>query len=99
MSELVSGVAFSGMVAPLPTPLEAQDRLDVDGLQRLIEHVIVGGVQGVFTLGTTGEAPSLSYRLRREVLQSTCKMVRGRVPVFVGITDTAFVESVNAGRA
>jgi len=99
MSEPVSGAGFSGMVAPLPTPLEDQDRLDVAGLERLVEHVIGGGVQAIFVLGTTGEAPSLSYRLRREVLQSCCTTARRRVPVFVGITDTAFVESVNAGRA
>ena len=43
---------------------------------------------------TSGEAPSLSYRLRREVISQACRLVRGRVPVLVGITDTSFVESL-----
>jgi dihydrodipicolinate synthase/N-acetylneuraminate lyase len=87
-------IALSGIIPPLVTPLLDRDTLDVAGLERLIEHVIGGGVQGLFILGTTGEAPSLSYRLRREVIDRVCKQTGGRVPVLVGITDTAFVESV-----
>jgi 4-hydroxy-tetrahydrodipicolinate synthase len=80
------------------TPLEDRDRLDVEGLERLIEHILGGGVQGLFILGTTGEAPSLSYRLRHELIERTCRQVAGRAPVLVGVTDTAFVESVNMAR-
>lgn len=90
--------AISGIVPPLVTPLSDRDSLDVDGLERLIEHVIIGGVSGLFILGTTGEAPSLSYRLRRKMIDRVCRQVRGRVPVLVGITDTAFVESVELAR-
>jgi 2-dehydro-3-deoxy-D-pentonate aldolase len=84
-----------GIVPPLITPLLDRDRLDVEGLGRLIDRVISGGVHGLFILCTNGEGPSLSYRLRREVIGQTCRQVAGRVPVLVGITDTSFVESVN----
>jgi 4-hydroxy-tetrahydrodipicolinate synthase len=80
------------------TPLSGPDTLDVAGLERLIEHILGGGVHGLFILGTTGEAPSLSYRLRRELIERTCRQVQGRVPVLVGITDTAFVESVRVAQ-
>src|SRR5215212_6781853 len=86
---------YSGIIPPIITPLKDRDTLDVEGLGRLVEHMIGGGVHGIFALGTTGEAPSLSYRLRREMVERTCKLVNGRVPVLVGITDTSFVESVN----
>ena len=85
---------LSGIVPPLVTPLTGRDTLQHEGLERLLEHVIAGGVSGVFILGTTGEAPSLSYRLRRDMIQQTCKIVGGRVPVLVGVTDTSFVETV-----
>ena len=89
-----------GIIPPLVTPLLDRDSLDVGGLERLIERLIEGGVSGIFILGTTGEAPSLSYALRRELIKRTCTLVDGRVPVLVGITDTAFVESVStAGTA
>jgi 2-dehydro-3-deoxy-D-pentonate aldolase len=85
---------INGIIPPLVTPLADRDALDLDGLGRLLEHVVTGGVKGVFILGTTGEAPSLSYRLRRELIDRVCRQIDRRIPVFVGITDTAFAESV-----
>lgn len=84
-----------GIIPPMVTPLLDRDTLDIDGLERLIEHILSGGVHGLFILGTTGEAPSLSYHLRSEFIERACGLVRGRVPVLVGITDTSFTESVN----
>jgi 4-hydroxy-tetrahydrodipicolinate synthase len=89
---------YAGIIPPLVTPLTGRDALDVAGLEKLVEHVIAGGVSGIFILGTTGEGPSLSYRLRRELIERACKLVRRRVRVLVGITDTAFVESVNVAQ-
>jgi len=86
---------LQGIVPPLVTPLAERDMLDEAGLERLLEHVIAGGVSGIFILGTTGEAPSLSYRLRREMIRRVCKQVNSRIPVLVGITDTSFVESIH----
>lgn len=90
---------LSGIVPPMITPLTGRDELDHAGLERLVEHILAGGVSGLFILGTTGEGPSLGYRLRRELIDRVCKQVRQRVPVLVGITDTSFVESVNVARA
>ncbi|MGQ9662069.1 MAG: dihydrodipicolinate synthase family protein [Kiritimatiellia bacterium] len=87
-----------GIITPMVTPLLARDSLDHGGLERLVEHLIAGGVHGIFILGTIGEAPSLSQRLRYELIKRVCSLVRDRVPVLVGITDTAFVESVNIAR-
>lgn len=85
---------FRGIVPPLITPLIDRDQLDIPGMKRLVAHVLGGGVHGLFILGTTGEAPSLSYHLRRQWIDNVCELVAGRVPVLVGITDTSFVESV-----
>jgi len=87
-----------GIIPPMVTPLLDRDTLDVAGLERLIEHILAGGVHGLFILGTTGETPSLSHRLRHEFIERVCAQVRGRVPVLVGITDTSFVESVEIAR-
>jgi 4-hydroxy-tetrahydrodipicolinate synthase len=84
-----------GIIPPMITPLSNRDTLDVAGLERLIEHIVAGGVNGLFILGTSGEAPGLSYRLRRELIERTCRQVRGRLPVLVGITDTSFVEALS----
>ena len=91
-------VPLKGIIPPLVTPLLDNDTLDIEGLERLIEHTISGGVHGIFILGTTGEFASLSYKLRRELIERTCKLVKGRVPVLVGITDSAFTESLNMAK-
>lgn len=89
---------YHGIIPPMVTPLRDRDALDMPGLERLIEHILAGGVHGLFILGTTGEGPSLSYRLRKELIERTCRQVNRRVPVLVGITDTAFRESLNVAR-
>lgn len=80
------------------TPLRDRDELDVAGMEKVVEHILSGGVSGLFILGTTGEGPGLSYRLRRELIGRVCRQVNHRVPVLVAITDTAFAESVNLAR-
>lgn len=89
---------LSGIIPPLVTPLLDDDVLDVEGLNRLIEHLIAVGVHALFVLGTTGEAQSLSYKLRVEMIKNTCRITKGRLPVLVCISDTSIVESVNLAR-
>jgi dihydrodipicolinate synthase/N-acetylneuraminate lyase len=76
------------------TPLLDPATLDHGGLTNLVEHLIGGGVHGLFVLGTTGEGPSLSAELQREVVTATCERTAGRVPVLVGITHTSLGESL-----
>ncbi len=83
-----------GIIPPMATPLASIDSLDLPGLEALIEHILGGGVHALFILGTTGEGPALSYGLRRELIERVCRQVGTRVPVLVGITDTAYVESL-----
>lgn len=83
-----------GIIVPLVTPLLDTETLDRAGIERLVEHVLAGGVHGLFLLGTTGEGPDLSPRLQRAFLQAVIPQVRRRVPVLVGITDTSFEESI-----
>jgi len=83
-----------GIVPPLVTPLSDRETLDLAGLERLVEHVLSGGVSGLFLLGTTGEGPSLSYAVRRKLIRRVGRQVAGRVPIVVGVTDTSMVESL-----
>lgn len=88
--------AFSGIIPPMVTPLLSDNlTLDVGGVKHLVEHLVSGGVHGIFILGTTGESTSLSYKTREQLILESCKAVNGRVPVFVGITDTSIEESVH----
>ncbi|MBD3661793.1 MAG: dihydrodipicolinate synthase family protein, partial [Arenibacter algicola] len=83
-------LAIKGIIPPMVTPLLENKELDLVGLKNLLEHLINGGVHGIFILGTTGEGPSLSYAVRKQLISETCRIVNKKVPVLVGITDTSF---------
>ncbi|MBQ4392116.1 MAG: dihydrodipicolinate synthase family protein [Prevotella sp.] len=83
-----------GIIPPLVTPLKDNETLDVESLERLIEHLIAGGVNGLFILGTTGEEQSLSYTVRKEMIVQSARINRGRLPLLVCISDTSIVESI-----
>ena len=90
----VTGQTMTGIITPMVTPLLNDDALDKKGLEKLVEHLIDGGVNGIFVLGTTGEATSLSTRLKHELISLSCEYVKNRVPVLVGITDPSPRESL-----
>lgn len=83
-----------GIVPPIVTPLLDDNTLDIAGLERLIEHVVAGGVHGIFILGTTGESQSLGFGLRCEMIKESARILKNRIPLLVGISDTSIADSV-----
>ena len=85
---------LTGLIPPMVTPLDAKRRLDKKGTKNMVNHLLKGGVDGIFLLGTTGEGPHLSYAVREELVKTVCGLVKGRVPVLVGITETDLDDAV-----
>ena len=85
---------LTGLIPPMVTPLDAKRRLDKKGTRNMVRHLLKGGVDGIFLLGTTGEGPHLSYAVREELVKTVCGLVKGRVPVLVGITETDLDDAV-----
>ena len=75
-----------GIVPPLATPLTPTEDVDRRGMARLVEHVLEGGVHGVFVLGATGEYPFLDDHQRAEAIEAAVDAVAGRVPVIAGVS-------------
>jgi 4-hydroxy-tetrahydrodipicolinate synthase len=76
---------LTGTGVALVTPFKEDKSVDFEGLEKLIDFVLDGGVNYVVTLGTTGETPTLSKEEKIEVINRTFSIVSGRVPVVVGI--------------
>lgn len=89
---------LKGILPPMITPLSAPDSLDVEGVERLVEHMVRGGVHGVFVSGTTGEGPAVSGKVRRELIVQAVRQVRGRVPLLVGAIDPCYAEVLNTAK-
>jgi 4-hydroxy-tetrahydrodipicolinate synthase len=90
---------LQGIIPPIVTPLISDTELDVQGLKNLIDHLLAGGVHGIFLLGTTGEGPNLNYELRKEFIEKACSFINKNVPVLVGITDTSIAGSLEIADA
>jgi len=82
----------------LVTPFKNTGAIDWEDLERVIEHVITGGVEFLVSLGTTGESVTLSEGEHRQILDFTIKTNSGRLPLVAGVfgsNDTAaLVEKV-----
>ncbi len=88
---------FRGTGVALVTPFK-NGQVDWEDLEKIIEHVLAGGVEFLVSLGTTGESVTLSDAEHRAILDFTIKANRGRVPlvagVFGGNNTTALVEKI-----
>jgi 4-hydroxy-tetrahydrodipicolinate synthase len=81
-------MTIDGIIPPLVTPLLDDEQLDRDAFGRLIDFVIAEGCRGVFVMGTSGEAMSVTDAVWRATIASAVEIVAGRVPLFCGVIDS-----------
>lgn len=84
---------LKGIYTALITPFK-NGMLDEEGLKRLIEFQLQGGVDGIVPCGTTGEASTLTYEEHERVIELTVKFVNGKVPVIAGTGSNSTHETV-----
>ena len=78
-----------GVVPPVCTPFTPDYEVDEKSLRRLINHLIDGGVHGLFVLGSTSEVAYLTDKRRADVIRIAIDETAGRVPVVAGAIDMA----------
>ncbi len=87
---------FRGTGVALVTPFKNY-KIDFSTLENIIEYVIEGGVDYIVSLGTTGEAITLTAEECKEVFNFTVKTVNGRIPLVAGLFGSNFTQKlVNA---
>lgn len=86
--------AFTALVTPF-----RDDKVDHDALAGLVEFQIADGIAGVVPVGTTGESPTLTAAEAREVIATTVRAAKGRVPVIAGTGTNATAETIARTRA
>ncbi|MBK7382119.1 MAG: 4-hydroxy-tetrahydrodipicolinate synthase [Flavobacteriales bacterium] len=85
MDERFRGLGVA-MVTPFRDPSTGSGGLiDYAGLERLIEHMITGGVDYLVSMGTTGESVTLTKAEKHELLAQTIGFVHNRVPIVLGV--------------
>ena len=76
---------LKGTGVALITPFSKNGSVDFSALEKLVDHVIRGGVDFVVALGTTAETPTLSLAEKQEILNAVINYCDGKVPVVCGM--------------
>lgn len=86
---------LQGTGVAMITPFTADLQVDFISLGKVIDAMILGGVEYLITLGTTGETPTLDKQEKLDIVNYTFEKVAGRVPVVVGIGGNNTAELIN----
>jgi len=76
---------FQGTGVAIVTPFNKEKQVDYHALEKLLEHIISGGVDFVVSMGTTSEAATLTEEEKEKVLSEVLRVVNNRKPVVLGI--------------
>jgi dihydrodipicolinate synthase/N-acetylneuraminate lyase len=90
---------LQGVLPPMITPLDADERIDEAGLERQIERLLAGGVHGIYLLGSSGEGPALRDSERRRAIEGARRVLHGRAPLIVGCMASSTALTIEAIRA
>jgi 4-hydroxy-tetrahydrodipicolinate synthase len=77
---------LTGSFVALVTPLNQDLSLDISALEHLIDWHVESGTQGLFIMGTTGEAASLPQSIYFETIRQAVNFSKGRISIFAGTT-------------
>lgn len=77
---------FEGIITPIITPFhrDSEQRINYEACEKLIEHLIQKGVDGIFILGSNGEFHVIDEKEKIAFAKEVIRMVHHRVPVYVG---------------
>src|SRR5690606_20214968 len=76
---------LKGSGVAMITPFNGDGSIDYPALERVVEHVIAGGIDYIVVQGTTGETATLTSSEKKEVLAFSKKVNKGRLPIVYGL--------------
>ena len=91
-------VTLEGAFTALVTPLR-HGEVDLAALASLVEFQISDGIAGLVPVGTTGESPTLTAAEARDVIATTVRVAKGRVPVLAGTGSNSTADTIARTRA
>ena len=88
---------FRGLGTAVITPFREDFEIDYDALKRIVRCQIQNGVDALVILGTTGEAPVISFKEREKVIATVAEESAGKTKIIVGTgtNDTRHVAEMN----
>ncbi|MGY4676307.1 4-hydroxy-tetrahydrodipicolinate synthase [Pasteurella sp. P03HT] len=85
---------FSGSIVAIVTPMDSSGEIDFVSLKKLVEYHIAAGTDAIVSVGTTGEAATLSIDENVKTILKTVEFADGRIPVIAGAGANATSEAI-----
>lgn len=85
---------FRGVFPAVPTPFGASREVDEAALERIVNHLIKGGVHGLWVMGSGSALPCLTPSQRSRALAAIVRANRGRLPILAGVSDTSLDQAI-----
>ena len=85
---------LKGSFVALVTPMSPDGTLDFNALEALVEWHVEAGTNGIVSVGTTGEATTLTVKEHLKVVESTVNFVNGRIPVIAGSGSNSTAQAI-----
>ena len=79
--------------------MQADGTVDYAGLERLIEHHIAAGTDGLVIAGTTGESATLATPEHIEVIRRSAEIINGRVPMIAGTGSNSTAQTIELSQS
>lgn len=89
---------MKGIVVPILTPIDGEEKIDEGRLRRQVDFVIEGGVLGILAFGSNGEFYMVEEDEMRRALEIMIDQAAGKVPVFMGIGAINTVKAVRIAK-
>jgi len=83
-----------GSIPALITPFKDYD-VDFISLEKIINHLIINGSNGLVPCGTTGESPTLSHVEHKKIIEETIRIADKRVPIIAGTGSNNTAEAID----
>jgi 4-hydroxy-tetrahydrodipicolinate synthase len=90
---MASKSVIEGCLTALVTPFR-NGLVDFDALHALVDWQIAQGIDGIVSVGTTGESATVDIEEHIAVITATVRAARGRVPVIAGAGGNATAEAL-----
>ena len=90
---------ISGTITALVTPFAKDGSVDYGRLQALVEAQTAAGVEGICSVGTSGESPTLSHEEHHKVIEKTIEYAGGKCLIIAGTGANSTSEAVSLTKA
>ena len=90
---------LSGTITALVTPFARDGSVDYGALRALVEEQTAAGVDGICSVGTSGESPTLTHEEHHRMIEKTIEFAAGKCTIVAGTGANSTAEALSLTRA